>query len=355
MYNIELYETIVKGDIQNSLYIATSILLSNQLTIEIFENTLIAVCSYIGTFINIYDVSKWLDVISGTRNIVENDNINIKYIYVILTKMCILCDKYIKSPISKAGIINLKTLRTKIIDVFENNDNKLSSNGIMKFDGIIPPHDSETYNISLQIISGIVKLIKLSEDVSCDDGDYLQEISNKLRNCFDYISRKTYTFETKFYNSDNDSIWFLWGFISILYNDKYINDTFFLFANNWKKKSKNYKIGLLYGTGVSIIYSHKKNISPLWNSNESSIINKISEISLTLFNEIKEKISQEKGTNIINDGDDTESNIKEYEIDGLDYLCSYVPTLSLEEKMLPIRYENDNTMKQINCKYKNNY
>ena len=194
MYNIELYESITKGDIQNSIYITATILLTDKISIEVFENTLIAICSYIGSFINIYDVKKWLDIINGTKNIIEDDNINIKYIFVILTKMCILCDIYIKNPIAKSGIINLKSLRTKIIDVFICEDNKLSNSGIIKFDGIIPPHDSDTYNISLQIISGVIKLIKLTDDVSCDDGDYLQEISNKLRNCFDYISRKTYTF-----------------------------------------------------------------------------------------------------------------------------------------------------------------
>ena len=328
MYNIELYESITKGDIQNSIYITATILLTDKISIEVFENTLIAICSYIGSFINIYDVKKWLDIINGTKNIIEDDNINIKYIFVILTKMCILCDIYIKNPIAKSGIINLKSLRTKIIDVFICEDNKLSNSGIIKFDGIIPPHDSDTYNISLQIISGVIKLIKLTDDVSCDDGDYLQEISNKLRNCFDYISRKTYTFETKFYNGDNDSIWFIWGFISILYNEEFINDTFFLFSNKWKKKCKNYKMGLLCGTAISIIYSHKKNASHSWNNKELTIINKIDEISLMLFNEIKETILKDNDTDKIDDN----ANIKDNDIDGLDYLCNYIPTVSLIEK-----------------------
>ena len=351
MYNIELYESITKGDIQNSLYITTSILLTNKISIEIFENTLVAICSYIGSFINIYDVKKWLDVISGTKNIIDDDNVNIKYIFIILTKMCILCDMYIKNPIAKSGIINLKSLRIKIIDVFTSDDNKLSSNGIIKFDGIIPPHDSDTYNISLQLISGLIKLIKLTEEVSCDDGDYLQEISNKLRNCFDYISRKTYTFETKFYNSDNDSIWFLWGFISILYNEEFINDTFFLFSNNWKKNCKNYKMGLLCGTAISIIYSHKKNISHSWNSKELLIINKINEIALTLFNEIKEDILKDKNCDEIED----DANIKNNDVDGLDYLCSYIPTISISMQM-PNSYNNDkisnNFIKSITCNKK---
>ena len=36
MYNIELYESIKKGDIQNSIYITTTILLTDKISIEVF-------------------------------------------------------------------------------------------------------------------------------------------------------------------------------------------------------------------------------------------------------------------------------------------------------------------------------
>lgn len=334
MYNIELYESISKGDIQDSLYLSSKILLTNEISIDIFENTLIAICSYIGLFINIFDIKKWLDVINDTKKIIDDENINIKNIFILITKMCMLCDIYIKKPVSKTGNINLKNLRIKIIDVFSGEDSKLSTNGIVKFGGIIPPIDSDSYNLSLQVISGFIKLIKTTDNLSSDDGDTLFDVSNKLRHCFDYIIRKKYMFETKFYISDNDSVWFIWGFISILYNEDFFNNIFFLFSHNWNKKCKKYKIGLIYGSAISIIYSHKKDVSSLWNDKEYNVINKIKDISLTLFNEIKSDLFKNKEFNNI----DEDANINNKTTDGLDIISSFIP-LTLNTNNY---YENKN-------------
>jgi hypothetical protein len=323
----ELFNLITKGDIKNSIYTVCKILLEGEISIDFFEETLIALCSYIGTFINIYNSKKYIDVINNVKNIIVNENIVIKDILLTITKMCILCEIYNKHPMVKAGNSSLPTLRKKIIDIFENNEVKLSHNGINKFEGILPPIDSENYNIALLIISSLVYLIKKTDNLSIDDSNKIQKISEKLRNCFEYISKKKYTFETKFYSLDNDSIWFLWGIISILYNDDYINNAFYIFNYNWKKTYKQSRIGILWGVAILLIYSHKKDISYDWDNKEINIINKIDELALTLYNEVKTDLSSNFIQNISeNKKPLVDKTLNNY--DSLEYIYNYIPCVS---------------------------
>jgi hypothetical protein len=364
MINNELFELITKGDIQKSLYSACKILLINDIPIETFEYTLIYTCSYIGSFINIYNAKKYIDIISDVKDIIEDDNIVIKKILLVITKMCILCEIYNKQPVVKAGNTSLPVLKKKISDVF-NINSKLSSGGILKFDGVLPPHDSETYNVAIAIISGIIQLIKTSDDVSIDNGDKLQRISDKLRNSFDYICKKKYLFETKFYSTDNDAIWFLWGIISILYDEEYIKNAYILFSYNWKKTYKQYRIGILWSVAILIIYSHKRNISKFWDHNETAILNKIDDLAMTLFNEVKTDLSSNFIDNISDNKNKKgleEASVQEF--DGLDYISSYVPYVAsryahnIDNKNLSSNnksyYENENydinSKKSINVK-----
>jgi len=367
--NNELFELIYKGDIQKSLYVTCKYLLTNDAPIENFENTLLYVCSYIGTFVNIYNIKKYIDIINDVKNIIDDDNIVIKTILLVITKMCILCEIYNKHPVVKAGNTTIPILRKKVNDIFNTNV-KLSAGGIRKFDGVLPPIESETYNVALTIISGIVQLIKMSDDVSPDNGDKLQKISEKLRNSFDYICRKKYLFETKFYSTDNDSIWFLWGIISILYDEEYIKNAYYIFSYNWKKSYKPNRIGILWSVAILIIYTHKKNVSNNWNNSETIILNKISELAMTLFNEVKSELSSSFIDTLKDTEDKNKINLNQDNavdtLDGLDYISNYTPyvasrysnTSSGDNKNLSSNnksyYDNSdydsNTKKSINVK-----
>lgn len=315
-----LFDNIIIGNIENSLQETCKILYENK-NIEILEDTLIAVCSYIGSFINIYNVTKYNDILLCTKQIIENDNINITDFLLLITKMCILCDIYNKNPIVKAGILPALKLREKIIDIF--NDNmKLSSNGLNRFEAIIPPSDSDSYLLSMKIISSLVLFIKTVDNISIDETIKIQTIAEKLRNCFDYIIKKNYKFEIKI-TDDLDNIWFLWGFISILYNEQYIADAYWLFNYNYKKNKKKYRCGIIYGTAINMIYTHKKNISSYWNKNEQIIIDKIKEVSIQMYNEY----IKNNAIKSINNYDSDEDYNKTNQMNGLDYLFSYKPKI----------------------------
>jgi len=293
MINKELFDFITRGNIEKSLY-ATSIFLIENSKIEVLEETLISICSYIGTFINIKEVAKLNDIIISTRYLIENTNLNIADYFIVITKMCILCNIYNSNPVSRTGVIPIGKLREKILDVFSE-EFKLSSNGIMKFEMIIPPTDSEAYLLSIKIISSFIRIIKILDNLSSENANAIELISLKLKNCFDYIIRKKYIIQTKLNPSEHDPIYFLWGFIEILYNhEDFIHGYYWLFSNNYSKKLKKDRIGLIYGCAVAIVYSYKRFISTNWNQNELNVINKTKEISNDLMKQVKNELKSKK-------------------------------------------------------------
>jgi len=317
----ELFTSICNGDIQNSIMLTTKIIFLYE-TIDILENVYINICAYIGSFISLYDISKLIDIYSSLKKIIENEKIVIKDIYVIISKMCILCDIYNKHPNAKCGNMSMKVLKDKISVQFNNNDLKLSHNGMMRFDGILPPHDHENYILANKIISIIIKTIKSTDDISIDDGDTLLDISNKLRHIIDYILRTKYTFETKFYSSDNDNAWFLWGVFSVLYKNEIFDDAFWLYNYEYKKKYRSKRVGILWSLPIISIYTHKCDISKGWSSKESNVIAKIEEISINLYNELRKKIIKENPEKF------EKKNKEEVDkYDGLKYIINYVPVI----------------------------
>jgi hypothetical protein len=293
---------------------------------DVLELIYIDVCSYIGTFAYITDIGKLADIYEDIANMIDTDKIVIKNIYIIITKLCILCDIYNKHPVAKCGNMSIALLKNKIAHILNENDMKLSQNGIMRFDGILPPNNHENYSTALGIIAIIIKTIKTTDDLSCDDIDKLVGISNNLRLVIDYILRKKIKIETKFYSTDDDISWFIWGVYSILYKDKVFENAFKLYNHEYKKKYKIKRQGLLYSLGLLCIYIHKQDISKGWTSKERNVIDKIDEISIKLYNEIRRDIiSKNPELSEKTNKHTREEKIKEN--DGLNFLLNYVPEI----------------------------
>lgn len=289
--NSKLYESICKANINESIYIATEmILLDHEGSYIAIQNILISICSHIGSFVSLYEIRLWIDILSSVSELIEDDKIAIKDIYILITKMCILCDIYIKNPKIKTGTLCIKQLREKMIDIFSIDNFKLTSSGTSKFEGILPPADSQSYNLALQIITGYVYSLNVIDNKSLDDADFLFDIANKFRHSIDYIIRKKYTFETKFYESDNDAIWFIWGIMSLLYDDPIMDMIYQLFNFQYTKTVKKYRVGLLWGVALVMVYLKKKDIARNWDKNEITVIMKIDEIALALYKDIKKEL-----------------------------------------------------------------
>jgi len=322
MYNKELFDFICNGNIEKSLYNTCVFLIENS-KIEVLEDTLIYTCSYISTFITIYNIVKFNNIIETTINIITSDNINVIEYLTLITKMCILCDIHIKHPTTKTGTIPIPQLRQKIFNVF-NNEIKLNPAGINKFSSIIPPIDSDIYALTLKIITSFINLFKILE--TTNNNDEIYSISILFRDSFDYIIRKKYVIQTQFCLSEHDPIYFLWGFVNCLFNNEpFILNYYKLFCYNNttnNKTIKNQRIGLIHACAVAIIYSYKRDIASSWTSNEIIIITKIKDISMNLFNQIKKEIVIDDDKPII------EKEKVKPKIDGLTYLYDYIPKMS---------------------------
>jgi hypothetical protein len=334
MYNKELFDFICNGNIEKSLYNTCIFLIENS-RIEILEDTLIYTCSYIGTFITIYNISKFNDVIESTISIINSDNIDVIKYLLLITKMCILCDIHIKNPTTKTGTIPIPQLRQKVYNVFDNNIN-LNAAGLSKFEVIIPPKDSDIYSLTLKIITSFIQLLKILESISCDNTDEIYAISVLFRDSFDYIIRKKYVIQTKFCLNEHDPIYFLWGFVNCLFNEPFILNYYKLFSHNNiinNKTLKNQRIGLIHGCAVAIIYSYKKDISLSWNNSEKLILSKINDIAMNLFKQIKKEVIVKPDNKP--DKEKEEKEREKSKIDGLNYLLEYVPKISTDNIYIP--------------------
>jgi len=65
MDNNTLYNNIYQAKIKESIYIVTQLILEdkNGKNIEYIENTFIALCGYIGSYITVVDIILWIDVV----------------------------------------------------------------------------------------------------------------------------------------------------------------------------------------------------------------------------------------------------------------------------------------------------
>lgn len=344
--NNELYEFICMAKINESIHTTTYIILEHQHTsYEQLQETFINVCSFIGTFISIKETCLWIDVLVDTYDFINDKDINIKKIYILITKLCIICDLNLKNDYPKTKNIPFKTLRTKIIDIFENVEMKLTDVGIEKIRDILPSPDNDYYSLSQQIILGYLNYTKnIIEKMNTEHNDIIKYV-NKLRDSVDYITRKKITFENKIKPDDTDNIWFIWSIYLTLFDSSEIQLLFSIFNFEYTKKTKNNRIGLLYGGFLIIIYNMNKNLSRLWDTNEMIILKKIEDIGMELYIDIKNKKCNEYSKNI--KYTPTTNNIEH----GLDYLSNYRPILTNDiNNNTNINNNNNHDIKKI--KYK---
>lgn len=335
--NDKLYELICSAKINESLYESTNIIIQN--SYEELYYTFINVCSYIGSFLSINDTFLWLDTLSDLNDFIKDDNIVITKVYILITKLCIICDINIQRPNVVTGNTNIKTLRTKIIDLFEVPDFKISEDGISKYIEIMPSPSSETYPLITQIITGYIYNIKKIQNMEIESLE-INTITNKLRNSVDYIVRKKYLLENKIYPNDNDCIWFLWSLMLYIFDSQELKLLYDIFTYQYSKKHRTNRIGLLHGAFLLIVYNLKADISRKWNQREETIIKKIHDIGLQLFRDLKREIVTEY----------EEKPIEKRNNDGLDYIVNFVPTIDNTNTTRPIVNTQFEEKKIVKCK-----
>ena len=138
-------------------------------------------------------------------------------------------------------------------------------------------------------------------------------------------------------------MWFLWGIISLLFNDSELDMLYQLYCFEYHKKHKNHRIGILWGASLVMIYLKKKDIARNWNQSEIRAIQKIEEVSLTLYNEIRKELR--------NSGEIIVAEAKSG-LNGIDYISTYKPSESNEINKPYHREDNQDSPVIKSVKYK---
>jgi len=280
-YSKELYETLKKADLQESLYITAELVKKNCLDEIII--TWLRIISFLGEFTQIY-FSKWYDTCMSIISIIETeDELELVSILQVSTKICILfqnSNNYIsftKKPINQ--------LRKNVIDIFENNI-KLSDKGKEKFLDIIPKPKNE-HDFCFKILCGVISLWSKKEAI-------------RLRETLEYLCRKDYILESIVSDTDNNITSFIWDIFKIF--QPLVTPTLYkLYCYKYRKKDKSWKNGLLYSIH-NMLYDDL--VFEVWNNNEEGILEHINNITEEIWGYVSNNTNEnieELEEDIVND------------------------------------------------------
>lgn len=280
--------------------------------ISSLETTFLNICSYIGSHIDIYTSLRWIDVLKRSQIFIKNDNIEIDQVLILSAMMCILCKEV---HISKT--LPLNQLRPRVIHTF---NTKLSPFEERQYENILPIQTSDSFNVASSILSGLSKLLVEIKGMSHGSREIFA-LSNKLRLCVEYVSRKNVYIEHND-NRDPDNIWFLWKVMDVLTaNPAPIQIANSLFTHDLNAKVRKNRQGLLFGSSFVVILTHKNDCSKGWNEENIKLFKKIKEMAPDMIKKIQKETPKPK--HVV-----SQKQVSNKEIDPIEVMMNFVPTSS---------------------------
>lgn len=290
MVHKELYESLKKASLQESLYY-TGVLLANQETEELFL-TWIQIVAFLGEFSQLC-FRKWEDTCKDISSVLESDELDVAMMFQITTKITILfqnAGQYIS--IAKKPI---QLLRTNVLDIFTDKV-KLSTAGKLRFMSILPKPLNE-HEFCCQVLGGIISIWTKKEAL-------------RLREAFEYLCRKDYVLDSLVSETENNIISFLWDFLKV-YQPDYTSHIYPLYKYRYKKKEKQARSGLLYSFH-NLLYDSLSSI--LWSDHEKQILQQVHSMSEDLWMQVRESIL-----------DEVEKTEEPVEVDKMYYFENFYP------------------------------
>lgn len=273
---------IKEHQLDNALQEVCKILCSgdpNQITT--LENTFLNICSHIGSNIDIHTTLRWIDILKRTQSFITSEEIHIDETLILTCMLCLLCRE-----IHVSKLLPLNQLRARVIQSF---NTKLSPHEERAYDKILPTQTSDSFAVASSILSGYLKLLGEIKDVSQDDRQ-LYNLSNRLRLCVEYVTRKNVYIEHND-NRDPDNIWFVWNVMDALTGNpapiKIAND---LFNYKWNPKNKKNRQGLLWGCAFVVVLTHRNNVSKSWVEENVKMFNKVREMTPIMIKKIRSEM-----------------------------------------------------------------
>ena len=262
---------IKEGDINNSLKELCTILNDNK-EIDKLEDDFVFIIDYIGKHMNAIHTSKFYDIIENTYNFITNDTILIDETLVLCCKMCCICKQLYDTP-----SIHIKTLRKLIITDLQHT---LHHQYVRSLENILPTTTSASFPVACNISMCIINYQTTAEKIPIESKE-LSELTNRLRLCIEYITRKNVYIETSL-SKNGDCIWFLWTLILHLSQNPIIQKLYNIFTFKWTAKCKNKRIGILWSSIFFIKFNKNE-----WTEKENQTFQQIKNMSSQLMEQSK--------------------------------------------------------------------
>jgi hypothetical protein len=262
---------IKEGDINNSLKELCTILNDNK-EIDKLEDDFVFIIDYIGKHMNAIHASKFYDIIETTYNFITNETILIDATLVLCCKMCSICKQLYDTP-----SIHIKTLRKLIITDLQHT---LHNQYVRSLENILPTTTSASFPVACNISMCIINYQTTAEKIPIESKE-LSELTNRLRLCIEYITRKNVYIETSL-SKNGDCIWFLWTLILHLSQNPIIQKLYNIFTFKWTAKCKNKRIGILWSSIFFIKFNKNE-----WTEKENQTFQQIKNMSSQLMEQSK--------------------------------------------------------------------
>jgi hypothetical protein len=278
--------------------------------IAALEDEWIAISAYIGKTFGLAFGGLWTIVNKYIIQLLVADELDVTSVFLCTTKLLLLY-KRCKQHMCSSLQLNVATLRSKVIKFFPE-DAGLSSAGIKRYIRILPYHEASLnmktnkdkleYGNNTQRNEDDESRSTLHLDMYCKrilaglSKLMIEKKYDDIRNSIEYISKKKvrvplldkWPAPTIDDAEKGDMCWFLWGALSCFYGEDLVATNYKLFTWNWRKSSRNERLGLLLG----LPYIIDTNVSAEWTYNEISIMERVESSATELWAEYRESHSQ---------------------------------------------------------------
>lgn len=269
----QLVDAIRHGQSDVALY-TTCLFVHQELHTEL-ENVFIQLCAQIGEQSTIPFVATWSHVCVELLKLVESDEMHISDVLRMTTMISLLHNRLaIQNTDERNKKFKRHQVKKEIMEYFPEKA-RLSYRGVEVFDRIVPKAPEDLNAFVHRVLAGFTRLLE-------------QKMVHEVYQSLVYISKKriqlplptTWPAPDEEHAKQGDPIWLLWGMVLLYFRSAEVATNWKLFCQNFKKKHKVQRAGLLYGLSFHLDVATNQLI---WTPQEERVLQKINDIAPTLW------------------------------------------------------------------------
>ena len=289
----QLIDAIVHGKSDVALYL-TCMYLHEKLHTEL-EDVFIQLCAQIGEKSSLPFVATWQHVCKKLWDLIESDECHISDVMIMTTMLSLLYKRLEIQNAEESKKFKRQQVKKEILEYFPEKA-RLSYRGMEVFEKIIPKAPEDLNAFVHRILAGFMRLFEQKQ---------VHEVFQSLV----YLSKRrlqlplptTWPAPEEEIAKQGDPIWLLWGMILLYFNSSDVATNWRLFCQNFKKKHKGQRLGLLYGISFHLDVA----TNPLiWTPQEENTLWKVTEMAPSLWADFLQHKKDESVEDAESEGED---------------------------------------------------